>query len=184
MNNSIHIPLSKTKLVLSFLLSIALVCIGIAMTFKPEVFGSRIISHPYAIQTIGAVAIAFFGSVIYSIGRRLFHKDAGLQIDEFGITDHTKATSIGLIKWEDISGVRTETVSAGLFASARQKFILVDVKNPEEYIEKNKRVLGRTAMKMNHKKYGTPLSITATRLKSNFSELELMLLKQYEINKK
>ena len=104
----------------------------------------------------------------------------GLLIDDKGIIENSNSTSIGRIKWEDIRGIRLETTRMGTLLKHSQKFILVDVSNPQEYLDRKKKGLGKTAMKMNFTKFGTPICITANTLKVDIKVLENQLLEQYD----
>ena len=48
---------------------------------------------------------------------------------------------------------------------------ILEVKNPQEYIGRQKSLLKRKGMELNYKMYGTPISITANGLKMPFEEL-------------
>ncbi len=105
-------------------------------------------------------------NTIYGV-KKLFDNNVGLTIDDNGIIDNTNALSIGLIKWADITEIRTEQVMS-------TKFLLIFTKDPNEILKK---VGGMKSKLMagNMKMYGTPFSITSTTLKYNFNELEKLL---------
>jgi len=116
--------------------------------------------------------ILFIPMAIYSIIKFL-DKKVGLIIDENGITDNSSATSIGLIEWNDITEIRIANTP---------KFILINVKNPEKYINKTKNKMKAMLMKMNMKMYGTPLIITLNSLKYDFNELLKIIQIKFEEN--
>lgn len=173
MNEVIKIQLSKNKIILLFLGALIFVLLGIWFTTDPEKFMTSIFRNPDIIRIAGIVSVTFFGVCAIFIFKKLFDKKDGLRIDKNGITDNTSATSIGLIKWTDITGIRVLKVVS-------QKFIMIDVSNPEHYIELKKNRFGKMAMVANYKKYGSPISITANSLKSNFDEIKELIEKQYE----
>lgn len=171
----IEIPISKTKI--SFLLIGALifVILGVLFSLTPDKFATTIFRNPQIIRIVGIVAVLFFGAAgIYGL-RKLFDKSVGLIIDNFGITDNSNASSVGLIDWSDILDIKTEQVMS-------TRFLLIFVDNPDKYLE---RVNGfkRKLMKANMKMYGTPLSITSNTLRYDFSDLE-RLIKEKLIEKK
>ena len=171
----IEIPISKTKI--SFLLIGALifVILGVLFSLTPDKFATTIFRNPQIIRIVGIVAVLFFGAAgIYGL-RKLFDKSVGLIIDNFGITDNSNASSVGLIDWSDILDIKTEQVKS-------TRFLLIFVDNPDKYLE---RVNGfkRKLMKANMKMYGTPLSITSNTLRYDFSDLE-RLIKEKLIEKK
>lgn len=98
----------------------------------------------------------------------MFDKTSGLIIDENGIFDNTHAISVGLIKWADITGIRTEQI-------ASTKFILIYTTNPEFYLNKATGFT-RKLMEANNNMYGTPLSLTSTLLNCNFDDLEQLII--------
>jgi len=175
MNNEIKIPLSKNKIILLFLGAMMFVILGIWFTIDPEEFSNTVYRPRSAelVRIVGVVSTAFFGVCGVFIFKKLFDKKHGLIIDKNGIIDNSNGTSIGLIKWSDIVGIRIEQVHS-------QKFIMIDVSNPEYYIELKKSRIGKMAMKANFNRYGSPISITANSLKTNFSELKEIIYNEYE----
>ena len=160
MNSEIKIPLNKIKITLLTIGSILFVVIGSFMLWN----------------FIGIIAILFFGVTgIYGI-IKLFDSKTGLKIDSNGITDNSNITSIGLIKWNDIYQIRSEQV-------ASEKFIMIDLIEPEKYIKKAGNVIKARLMKTNMKMYGTPISITSRTLNYNFTELEKIIQTEYKRNK-
>ncbi|RZL36470.1 MAG: hypothetical protein EOO96_06945 [Pedobacter sp.] len=98
-------------------------------------------------------------------------KKPGLVIDEKGIHDNSGAFSAGLVEWNDITELRTINVF-------RQKFIIVVVTNPEQYINKQKLATNKTELKQNYKNCGSPICISANGLKIGFEELYQILEKE------
>jgi len=163
--NKIEIPLSKTKILLTIGGSILFVVLGIY--FITTMADQLTRFNPTLVKGVGIASVLFFGATgIYGI-KKLFDNNVGLTIDDNGIIDNTNATSIGLIKWADITEIRTEQVMS-------TKFLLIFTKDPNEILEK---VSGmkRKLMAGNMKMYGTPLSITSTTLKYNFNALEKLI---------
>ena len=178
LNNRIEIPLSKKKIALLLLGSIAFVAGGIWIATNPERFIPNIfrITNPEIIRIGGIVGILFFGATgIYGI-KKLFDKKVGLIIDSDGITDNSNASSIGLIEWNDITEIRTKQVMS-------TKFLLIDISNPEKYIGKAKNGMQAKLMKANINMYETPLSITSNTLKYDFGELEKLIQTEFKRNK-
>ena len=125
--DKIEIPLSKTKNILMLLGCILFVVLGIFFILKPEIFISPFVRTPLFIQIIGIVTVLFFGIAGVYGCRKLFDRRMGLVIDLDGIYDNSNASSIGLIKWDDIINIKTEQISS-------TKFLLIYIKNPEAYI--------------------------------------------------
>ncbi len=160
------IPLSKTKIVLLTLGSLVFVAGGAWMwTFG----GPEITMDTLFYKIISLAAVLFFGMTgIYGL-TKLFDNKPGLVINQQGLIDNSSAVSGKLIKWSDIEGLEISQIQS-------TKFILIFVHNPQHYIDQASYV-GRFWMKMNHKTYGTPLSISSNSLKCNFDELVVLIEK-------
>lgn len=115
-------------------------------------------------RVIGVVNILFFGFMASIVARKLQDDTPGLIIDEVGIDDNSSGVAVGLILWRDIKDVFVVEI-------ANQKFIMVEVYNPEYYIERQTHYLQKKAMEYNLKTYGSPLSITTNGLKCTFDKL-------------
>ncbi|GAA4278372.1 STM3941 family protein [Aquimarina mytili] len=168
MSEKIEIPLSKTKIVLLVFGALAFVIGGVFLSLNPETFTTSRIKNETVILIIGIVSVVFFGLCLLFAIRKLFDKKMGLIIDENGITDNSNATSVGLIEWQDITGIETLQI-----ASTKMLMILTD--KPDKYIDRAKGSLSKRAMKTNYKMYGSPLSLVSTSLKIKFKDLEALI---------
>lgn len=162
----IEIPLKKTKILLTLGGSVLFVAVGIY--FLTTLYNQQTRFSPILVKGAGIACIVFFSATgILSI-KKMFDKTSGLIIDENGIFDNTHAISVGLIKWADITGIRTEQI-------ASTKFILIYTTNPEFYLNKATGFT-RKLMEANNNMYGTPLSLTSTLLNCNFDDLEQLII--------
>lgn len=143
MSQRIEIPLSKVKIIWIFLIGIVFVIVGILFVSNPEGYVSSKFRNPEIIWFGGVLSISFFGLALLFALKMLFDKKPGLIIDNYGVTDNSTRTSVGLIYWEDIVGVSTSQVSSA-------KYIVLKVKNPDKYIAKEKNKMQRWALKMNN----------------------------------
>jgi len=169
--NKIEIPLSKTKILLLLLVGFIFVIIGTHSIITPDEYISPVMRNPELIRIGGIAGILFFGSgSIYAIWK-LFDNKVGLSVDEDGIYDNTNASSVGLIKWTDITEIKTEQV-------ASTKFLLIYIKNPNDYISKIKGYK-RKLLEMSNRMYGTPLSISNNSLKYDFNDLESLINERF-----
>jgi hypothetical protein len=166
----IEIPLSKTKLLLGIGGSVLFIFAGIWLFTHSndfQNFSLRILKNPTVIKTVGIAGILFFGATgIYGI-KKMFSNNVGLTIDDNGIIDNTNASSIGLIKWFEITEIKTEQIMS-------TKFLLIYTKDPNNILDKVKG-MKRKLMVGNMKMYGTPISITSNTLKYDFNDLEKLL---------
>lgn len=169
--NEIKIGLSKKKNFLAFLGSIVFILLGIQFILSPEQYVSFIHRNVELIKIIGFASVSFFGICLVYILFKILDKKPGLIINENGIIDNSNASSVGLISWSKIIGIRTQQVMS-------TKFLLIDVSNPIEFIEKSPS-LKASLMKANFRMYGTPLSITSNSLNYNFDDLEKLLHEEW-----
>ncbi|MBI1306441.1 MAG: hypothetical protein GC181_07495 [Bacteroidetes bacterium] len=161
---TIEIQLSKGKILLTIIGSIAFVCGGIWMWNLTS--GAQ---DPGSIfyKIVGVVSVLFFGSTgIYGL-LKLFDFKPGLVINKDGLLDNSSALSGQLIKWIDITGFEIGNVQ-------KTRFLLIYVSNPDYYVNQASRYKQKW-MNASQKMFGTPLSISSTALKCNFDELVEMI---------
>ncbi len=161
----IEIPLSKTKLVLAICGSILFVILGAYLFTTLAAEQTRF--DPVLVKGVGIAGMLFFGAAGIYGATKMFDKNIGLTIDENGIIDNTNASSIGLIKWADITEIEAIEISY-------TKFLLVHIRNPDDYLAKAKG-FKRKLMEANNRIYETPVSITFTALNCRFDDLERIL---------
>jgi hypothetical protein len=166
--NSIEIPFSKWKLLLAVVASTLFVVLGVFLLFVwSEEAGA---SSPMAKKIIGGLLIVFFGAVSAVGFVKMLSRKCALLINDEGILDNTTASSFGLIKWENVTGFKIEEMMS-------RKYLVIQVNNGEEMIEKSKGMLRKT-MKMNFSMYLTPYAIPSTVVNYNLEELVDLLEKQ------
>lgn len=165
----VEILLSKKKITLIFIGSLVFVALGVWFVMSPGTFSNGgPLRNSTLVTIVGIAAILFFGLCgIYAL-RKLPDNKPGLIIDESGIIDNSGAASAGLILWTDINSLSVMTVQ-------KQKFILLHVKNPMDYIERQRGAFKRKMMQLNFKMYGSPLTISANGLKITFDELHRLV---------
>ncbi len=160
----IEIPLSKKKLILMLIGSIAFVAAGLWFVINPPTINHPLFGNPTLIFVTGIASILFFGLCAVYITRKLPDNKPGLIIDNIGLTDNSSGVSCGQILWSDIENISVIEIH-------RQKLIMLQVKNPQDYIDKQTSVFKRKMMQMNFSMYGTPLSIISNSLQIKFDEL-------------
>ena len=160
----IEIPLSKKKLILMLIGSIGFVAAGLWFVINPPTIRHSLFGNPTLIFVTGVASILFFGLCAVYITRKLPDNKPGLIIDKFELTDNSSGVSGGQILWSDIENISVIEIH-------RQKLIMIQVKNPQDYIDKQTSIFKRKMMQMNFSMYGTPLSITSNALQIKFDEL-------------
>jgi len=169
----IEIPLSKIKLTLMLTGSIIFVAIGFWFVIKKPVTSLPVLGNSTIMFIVGIISILFFGICAIFVSQKITENTPGLIINDEGITDNSSGVSAGLVLWRDISEIRKTNVF-------NQAFIIVIVKNPEEYIARQTNFLKKRLMTMNYKSYGSPVNISPNSLKCNFNELYLMIVKEFQ----
>ncbi|MEQ1732099.1 MAG: STM3941 family protein [Bacteroidia bacterium] len=164
----VEIPLSKKKLLQMLIGSLAFVALGLWLVFNPPTNGRYAHANPIFAFVIGAISILFFAPAFIFIAKKLYENKPGLIIDNIGITDNSHGVSAGLIVWSDIEKIYEVQIN-------KQKIIIIEVKNPQEYIDKQLSYLKRKLMLFGINMYGTPLSITSNTLQIKHDELVLIL---------
>ena len=160
----IEISLSKMKLTLMVIGSLLFVGIGIVFVTNPEKYTTPIMRNPTVIFISGLASILFFSLCFVFIAKKLGDNSLGLIISDKGIFDNSSGLSAGQILWSDIENISVIKIH-------RQRLIMLQVTNPQEYIDKQTSSFKRKMMQLNFKIYGTPLSITSNGLKISFDEL-------------
>ncbi len=172
-NNKIEIALSKNKLIANLIGSIVFLSVGILIFLNANIYGNEPDNiAPTMVKGICMVCILFFGITGWISIKKYFSRDFGLAIDSSGIIDHSNASSIGLIEWEDIAEISTKNV---LFS----KFLLIKIKSPEKYIGKAKSKMQAKLLQSNMKIYGTPISINSSTLKFDFETMEQLVNERF-----
>ena len=167
MNDEIIIPQSKKKIILLILGSLAFVVLGFCLYFEIIPHNERF--NPTFIKITGIVAILFFGlTFIIGISRMIKPKPA-LIINSKGIVDNSTATSVGFIKWNDITGFQQVKI-------ASNNFLVVHVKNPNSYIDNSKNMLTKQSLKYNHNNFNSPIAIGAAVISLKLQEIEKLLM--------
>jgi len=168
------IELSKVKIILITLGAITFVLLGVwFFSLDAETIESqRRFNSPTLVYGIGFISIVFFGLCgLFGI-KKIFDKSPGLVVSSDGILDNSSGISAGIIPW-------SEVVSIGEYQVQKQKFISIQVTDPEKYAN-NGNALKRMANRANIKICGTPINISANSLKINYRELLETITEYYQ----
>ncbi len=110
---------------------------------------------PQIVRGLSIFSFLFFAGITAYLLFRSKNEDA-LALNSKGIVDHTSASSIGLIEWEDITKIEPKNISSG-------EFLMITVKDPEKYL-KRASIWKKMLLKMNGAIAKTPFSITLNGL--------------------
>ncbi|NBL65837.1 hypothetical protein GV828_11555 [Flavobacterium sp. NST-5] len=173
-HQTISIPLSKGKMLISLILALGFVGLSIYFLSAKDYF-LHIINSPVLISIVGIAGIIFFGFSAIIIIRKLLVPKEGLIINSQGITDNSSGVSAGFIPWDIIVEIKEVSVM-------NQKFVSIQLNNPEKFIASQQNNFIKKVMTVNHEKFGSAVSISANNLKTNHVQLLDLLqshLKQY-----
>ncbi len=144
--------------------SLAFVAVGLWFVISPPTISNSYWGNPTKIAIVGYASILFFALCAFFLFKKLPDNKPGLIIDQTGLTDNSSGVSAGQVLWSDIEAISVIEIHS-------QKLIMLQVRNPQDYIDKQTSGFKRKLMQMNYKMYGTPLSITANGLNVSFDEL-------------
>lgn len=169
----IEIPISKRKMIFSLIGCIAFVAAGVLFIYTPGSFaGKTAFKTESMIMTVGVLSFLFFGLCGYFIAKKLLGKSSGLVIDDRGILDQSSGISGHFIPWEDITSIGKAKVF-------RQSFVTLVMRNPQDYINAEKRPGVRKALEMNFRSAGSPFCISANALDIKFNKLFTLLQEKH-----
>lgn len=171
----IKIPYSRMKIGFVFLGAMSFVLIGILTVLSEDGLTSTMYRSEYFNKFFGLLAIVFFGLIAFITPTFLIRNYPAIIINDKGIIDKSNLSSIGLIEWSDITGIRTKKVQS-------TSFLLIDTSDAEKYIGKAKTNFKRNLLKANNRVYATPLSISTPVLGIKFKDLEKIVLTAYKKN--
>lgn len=166
----IEIPFSKRKLFWMFIGSLFFLILGSWIVLFPQKFGDKLYIGKTTAITAGFACIILFVFCAIYLSRRLQDKKPGLVITADCIIDNYSRVADGQIFWSDITNISFVEIN-------RQKIILIQVRNPNDYINKQTRKFNRKLMVNNFRIYGTPVCINSNSLKIPFEELLALLTK-------
>lgn len=177
-DDQIEIPLSKIKIGLMLIGSVAIFVLGFWMILHiPPLHIPKIrrnfLGNRMVFLIFGVVLVLFSGVIITILIRKLLDKRPGLIINKQGITDNSSGLSDGLILWSEIEKIIVVTAN-------QQKFIMFILNNPQDYLSKVKNRYKRKGMQLNYKIYNAPIGISANSLQISSDKLYKLLLNKME----
>lgn len=102
-------------------------------------------------------------------------KDAALFISDDGIMDVSTGHSIGTVLWQDIEEIKVMDDISNL----KQKYLVLKLRNPKEYIDREKNGSKRRSMELRFQYYGSPVCISTRALDCSFEELKEAVEERY-----
>ena len=170
------IPLSKKKLALLLVGSTMFVVIGLSFILTAIIVNNPLIGNKIFLFISGISSFLFSGLCAIYSGIKLKDDKPGIIIDNFGITDNSSGLSVGQILWTDIESI-------SIYQMLLQKFIILKVTNPQEYIDKEENNYKRKMMILNYKMCGSPISIGSNSLEISFNGLLSNITDSFNANR-
>jgi hypothetical protein len=174
--NRIEIYTSKKKSILMLIGSIIFVVLGIWLLMNAYNFTGWKARNPILTQGIGVISIIFFGLGIFIGVKRLIKSELALIIDSKGLNVNPKKSLNEYIEWKDVLGFREIKIQS-------TRILIIGVKNPDQWIEKETNSIRRKLMQFNLSNYDSPFNIAAASLDISYKELNDKLnsyLKKYK----
>lgn len=167
MKAQIEISFNKRKVLafvagaLVFILA-GILILNIAMKAK-----NQVIMQLFLI-TLGLVSILFFGLIALVLLPKLFTGKPGLIITDEGLWDYSSGVSAGFVSWGDIKKINYSN-------SGTNTFLVVMVKKPDKFIDRQTNLLKKLAMRMNYKISGSPIHVLVSLLNTDLYTLNDMI---------
>lgn len=121
----------------------------------------------YLIMFVGILAIIFFGLIALTVVIDFFKFRPALRINDKGIHNYSHVGRGYVVNWENIETLRIKKIE-------KQKVILINVFNPEEiYCQVD--FFSKWWMKINHRIYGTPVSIPSVMIGKKIEDVLFIL---------
>lgn len=156
-------------------ISLIFVALGLWLVIARPDSGNPVLGNPVLIVVIGLASILFFGMGVIVLLRKLNDKKPGLIISNEGVIDNASGVAAGIIPWSDIEEIKAVQVMS-------QKFLMLIVKDPQQYIRRQTSTIKRKGMELNYKNYGSPISLSAGSLQIGFNDLQALLMENWEAN--
>jgi hypothetical protein len=166
---AIVVPLSKRKVALLFLGSLAFVAGSVWMWSSAD---AQQRYPPLYVKGVALAAGAFFAICGIYACIKLFDQRPGLIVDGEGIIDNSSGVAAGRISWDEIVGLQ-------VYQIAGQRFLTIFVANPNKYAGRGPFFL-RMANAANMRMTGSPINISSSTLRLNFDDLVEMLTATFE----
>lgn len=163
-----EIPINKKKQIGLLFSCLIFVAIGVMMFFVEPSSGRHLLNIPAIRYGVAVVSILFFGFAALILLKQLKENRPGLILDERGITDSSSSMAARLILWSDIQKFTEASVM-------NQKFLIIVVNNPNDYIDQQSNALKKRGLKYNLNNFGSPIAIAANTLKIKLPQLKALL---------
>lgn len=171
----IEIYSSKKKSLLFLIGSIAFVVLGFWLLLEADNLTGWRANNPNFTRVIGIASILFFGLGVFVGIKRLIKSEVTLIIDIKGINVNPKKSLNEFINWSDINGFEEIKIQS-------TRFVIIGVKNPEYWLDKETSGFRRKLMQFNISHYNSPFNIASSGLAISSDKLIETLNNYYDKN--
>lgn len=165
----VEIPFSKPKIGALIAYNLVIVGVGLALYLTA---GRLNLLIEWFFKITAIAGVVFFGNSIVLFTGKLFQKKPGFTIDQAGFIDNADALNAGRIYWEEISEIAQ-------WQFMGQEMILVKVTDPLKVL-KSQNFFKRLLMRLNWKRFETPVSITSGALQIDQQKLFQLIQQNLE----
>ena len=165
MTSQMSVPLSRIKLFAAIAGCVVFVGVGwwLFKLTDAEILSQRRYNNPTLVHAIGVSAIIMAGVLVPWLLKKLFDASPGLQFLDEGLVENTNMFSVGLIAWEDITGLQVRQIR-------NQQLLYVLLRDPEKYICRCGPIK-RAMLHMSLRLGPSPVTITSNSLRMKFADV-------------
>jgi hypothetical protein len=173
--SELTIERNKERIVSIILFLIIFNVLSAFMIYNPDFFVSGFMRISFFIFIIGIISFTFTLAMIVSHIALLLSKEKGIILTDSGIVDNSNYESLGFIKWEDISHIKTIKQYSG-------NYLEVTIKNKKKYMTNDKKMnlLKRFLIFMNNWHPNETIILSDKKLDCTFQELETMVIEKWQ----
>lgn len=169
----IEIYSSKKKSFLLLIGSIAFVALGIWLLLDADNLTGWRAGNPIFTRVIGIALILFFVLGIFIGMKRLIKSEIALIMDHQGLNLNPKKSLTEYLLWSEITGFEVVKIQS-------KRIVIIGVKNPDYWLDKEKSGVRRKLMQVNINNYNSPFNIAAFGLEIDSDKLIEKLNKYYD----
>ena len=171
--DKVDIPFNKLKLIGLILIGLIFFILSGTMVYKPYMFVSKIFRSEALILCAGIFGLVSSLYFLLLFSTKTIDYKSGIKVNDKGIFENTTFSSLGLLKWSDIQRIEVYTLMSN-------RFILVFLKNPQDYFNSQKNILKRMLSYLNNVQHKTPVLVNPNTLDCTFEELESAIREGFE----
>lgn len=134
----------------------------------------------FLVLTVGVFSLLIMVFCIYGLIRIAKEDGVGMYISDSGILDISTGNTYGTIVWDDVE----EIVVLDDISNLKHKYIVVRVKNPAEYIQREVSQSKKRTLELKLQYYGSPICFSDRALNCSFDSLRDAVFMKYEEYKK